>query len=106
VINPMMAEGQIEGGVAQGIGYALYEKITYEDGRIRNSRLSDYTVPLAADLPKLHIAFLNTDESPKGLGELPMDGPAAAIANALTHALDTPFDDITITPEMVQQKCR
>jgi CO/xanthine dehydrogenase Mo-binding subunit len=106
VINPMMAEGQIEGGVAQGIGYALYEKLTYQDGRLRNNRLSDYIVPLAADLPKLHIAFLNTDEPAKGLGELPMDGPAAAVANALTHALDTAFDDLTITPEIVEQKCR
>ena len=102
----MMAEGQIEGGVAQGIGYALYEKLAYKDGRLRNNRLSDYIVPLAADLPKLHIAFLNTDEPSKGLGELPMDGPAAAIANALTHALDTAFDDLTITPEIVEQKCR
>lgn len=106
VVNPMMAEGQVEGGVAQGIGYALYEKLTYENGRLKNDTLSDYMVPLAADLPKLHIAFLNIDEASKGLGELPMDGPAAAIANALTHALDTAFDDLTITPEIVEQKCR
>ena len=106
VINPMLAEGQIEGGVAQGIGYALYERVIHEDGKVKNNRLSDYIVPLAADLPKLHIAFLNTDEPAKGLGELPMDGPAAAIANALTHALDTAFDDLTITPEIVEEKCR
>ncbi|WP_345976156.1 xanthine dehydrogenase family protein molybdopterin-binding subunit [Sulfurimonas sp. HSL3-7] len=106
VVNPMMAEGQVEGGVAQGIGYALYERIAYQDGKLRSSRLSDYSVPLAADLPKLHIAFLNTDEPSKGLGELPMDGPAAAIGNALTHALDTAFDNLTITPEVVEQKCR
>ncbi|MEA3373059.1 MAG: xanthine dehydrogenase family protein molybdopterin-binding subunit [Campylobacterota bacterium] len=106
VVNPVMAEGQIEGGVAQGIGYALYERVVHKEGRMKNNRLSDYIVPLASDLPKLHIAFLNTDDAAKGLGELPMDGPAAAIANALTHALDTPFDDLTITPEIVEQKCR
>lgn len=106
VVNPMMAEGQVEGGVAQGIGYALYEKLVYKEGKVVNNRLSDYIVPLAADLPKLHIAFLNTNESSKGLGELPMDGPAAAVANALTHALDIPFDDLTITPEVVEEKCR
>jgi len=106
VINPMLAEGQIEGGVAQGIGYALYERVVHQDGKVKNNRLSDYIVPLAADLPKLHIAFLNRDEPAKGLGELPMDGPAAAIANALTHALDTAFDDLTITPEIVEEKCR
>ncbi len=106
VINPMMAEGQIEGGVAQGIGYALYERVVHQDGQVKNNRLSDYIVPLAADLPKLHIAFLNRDDAAKGLGELPTDGPAAAIANALTHALDTAFDDLTIIPEIVEEKCR
>lgn len=106
VVNPMIAEGQVEGGVAQGIGYALYERIVHQDGKVKNNRLSDYSVPMAADLPKLHIAFLNRDEPSKGLGELPMDGPAAAVANALTHALDTAFDDLTITPETVEEKCR
>ena len=105
-MNPMMAEGQIEGGVAQGIGYALYERVVHQDGKIKNNRLSDYIVPLAADLPKLHITFLGMNEPAKGLGELPMDGPAAAVANALTHALDTAFDDLTITPEIVEEKCR
>ncbi|KYJ85809.1 xanthine dehydrogenase family protein molybdopterin-binding subunit [Sulfurovum riftiae] len=106
VVNPKMAEGQVEGGVAQGIGYALYERLVHQEGRVRNNHLSDYIVPLAADLPELHIGFLNKDDAPKGLGELPMNGPAAAIANALTHALDTAFDDLTITPEKVEEKCR
>jgi len=106
VVNPMMAEGQVEGGVAQGIGYALYETIAHKDGRLKSSRLSDYSVPLASDLPKLHIAFLNTDEASKGLGELPMDGPAAAVVNALSNALDAAFDHLPVTPEVVEQKCR
>jgi len=106
VVNPMIAEGQVEGGVAQGIGYALYERIVHQDGKVKNSRLSDYSIPMAADLPKLYIAFLSRDEPSKGLGELPMDGPAAAVANALTHALDIAFDDLTITPEIVEEKCR
>ena len=106
VINPVLAEGQVEGGVAQGIGYALYERVVHQDGKVRNNRLSDYIVPLAADLPKLHIAFLGRDEAAKGLGELPMNGPAAAVANAVTHALDTAFDDLSISPEIVEEKCR
>jgi len=106
VVNPMLAEGQVEGGVAQGIGYALYEKLVHREGKLRSSRLSDYIVPLAADLPQLEIAFLNRDERAKGLGELPMDGPAAAVANALTHALGSAFDDLTITPEKVEERCR
>ncbi|MEA3522959.1 MAG: xanthine dehydrogenase family protein molybdopterin-binding subunit [Campylobacterota bacterium] len=106
VINPTLAEGQVEGGVAQGIGYALLERLIYEDATLKSSRLSDYTVALAADLPKLKIAFLNRDDSAKGLGELPMDGPAAAIANALTHALNVSFNHLPITPEVVEEQCR
>jgi len=106
VINPMMAEGQVEGGVAQGIGYALYEKLVHQEGKVRSTRLSDYVVPLAADLPTLHIGFLNREDTPKGLGELPMDGPAAAVANALTHAMDCAFDDLPVTPESVEALCR
>ena len=106
VINPTLAEGQVEGGSAQGIGYALYERIVHKAGQVKNSRLSDYIIPMAADLPTLHIGFLNTDDTAKGLGELPMNGPAAAIANAMTHALDVAFDGIPILPEIVEEKCR
>jgi CO/xanthine dehydrogenase Mo-binding subunit len=106
VVNPVMAEGQVEGGVAQGIGYALYERLVYEGGRVRSDRLSDYTIPMASDLPKLEITFLGTDAPSLGLGELPMDGPAAAVANALTRALGQAFDTIPITPETVEQSCR
>jgi CO/xanthine dehydrogenase Mo-binding subunit len=106
VINPMMAEGQVEGGVAQGIGYALYERLVYEGGQVRNARLSDYTLPMAPDLPKLEIAFLGTEADSLGLGELPMDGPAAAVANAVTQALGSAFDAIPITPETVELSCR
>jgi CO/xanthine dehydrogenase Mo-binding subunit len=106
VVNPLMAEGQVEGGVAQAIGYALYERMVYEDGKVRSNHLSDYAVPLAADLPKLHVAFLNTEDNAKGLGELPMDGPAAAVANAVSHATGCAFDHLPITPEYVEEKCR
>jgi len=106
VINPILAEGQVEGGVAQGIGYALYERIIYEEGKIKNNHLSDYIIPMASDLPKLHIKFLNSDEKAKGLGELPMNAPAPAIANAILNALDIEFDSIPITAEIMEQKCR
>jgi len=106
VVNPIMAEGQVEGGVAQGIGYALYERLVHQEGKVRSTHLSDYVVPLAADLPKLSIDFLNRDGTPKGLGELPMDGPAAAVANALTHAMDSPFDDLPVTQERMEEQCR
>ena len=106
VINPVLAEGQVEGGVAQGIGFALYEKIVHQEGKIKNNHLSDYIIPMASDLPKLHIEFLNSDEKAKGLGELPMNAPAPAIANAILNALDIEFDSIPITPEMMEQRCR
>ena len=106
VINPIMAEGQVEGGVAQAVGYALYERLVYRDGKARSNHLSDYTVPMAADLPEIHIAFFNRSDAPKGLGELPMDGPAAAVVNALSHAVGKTFDSLPVTPEIVEEKCR
>ncbi len=101
-----MAEGQVEGGVAQAVGYALYERLVYRDGKARSNHLSDYTVPMAADLPEIHIAFFNRSDAPKGLGELPMDGPAAAVVNALSHAVGKTFDSLPVTPEIVEEKCR
>ncbi len=106
VINPTLAQGQVEGGVAQGIGFALYERVVIESGKIKNSHLSDYIIPMASDLPKVEIGFVQSDEKAKGLGELPMNAPAAAIANALANAIDIEFDTIPITPEIVEQRCR
>ncbi|MHC3994972.1 xanthine dehydrogenase family protein molybdopterin-binding subunit [Thiomicrolovo sp. ZZH C-3] len=106
VVNPMMAEGQVEGGVAQGIGYALFERLVYEAGRVRSPRFSDYTLPMAPDLPEISVRFLGLEGPSLGLGELPMDGPAAAVANALAHALGSAFDALPITPEAVEEACR
>ncbi len=106
VINPTLAQGQVEGGVAQGIGFALYERVIHENGKIKNSHLTDYIIPMASDLPKIEIGFLQSNEKAKGLGELPMNAPAAAIANALANAIDIEFDTIPITPETVEQKCK
>ena len=68
--------------------------------------LTDYIIPMASDLPKIEIGFLQSNEKAKGLGELPMNAPAAAIANALANAIDIEFDTIPITPETVEQKCK
>jgi CO/xanthine dehydrogenase Mo-binding subunit len=106
VVNPAMAEGQVEGGVAQGIGFALYERVVQEAGRVRNNRFSDYALLMAGDMPKFDVAFLGTDAPSLGLGELPMDGPAAAVANALAQALGKTFDTLPITPERVEEACR
>ena len=106
VIHPLLAAGQIEGGVAQGIGWALYENVVWKDGRMSNDRMTDYIVPTSADIPPMHVLF---EEQPysggphgaKGIGELPMDGPAPAILNAILDATGVSLDRIPATPEAI-----
>jgi CO/xanthine dehydrogenase Mo-binding subunit len=108
VINPVLAAGQIEGGVAQGIGFALYEDISWREGRMVNSQMTNYTMPTSVDLPPIRVYF---EEVPyahgpggaKGLGELPIDGPAPAILNAIENAIGVPIDRIPATPEALMQ---
>ncbi len=104
-IHPVLAAGQVEGGTAQGIGYALLEKVEMRDGRMANAQLTNYIVPTTLDTPPIDVAILERpyEHGPwgaKGLGELPIDGPAPAIANALRHA---GFDvrEIPATPELL-----
>jgi CO/xanthine dehydrogenase Mo-binding subunit len=104
VIHPVLAAGQIEGGVAQGIGWALYESVVWRDGRMANGQMTNYIMPTSADLPPIRVHFF---ESPyeggpggaKGIGELPMDGPAPAILNAVEHATGVSLDHVPLTPE-------
>jgi CO/xanthine dehydrogenase Mo-binding subunit len=106
VIHPVLAAGQIEGGVAQGIGYALYENVVWKDGRMINNQMTNYIMPTAADVPPIRVYF---EEVPyqygpsgaKGIGELPMDGPAPAILNAVEHATGLRVDHAPITPEQL-----
>ena len=86
----MLAAGQIEGGTAQGIGWALLEEVVMKDGRMANAQMTNYVVPTTLDTPPLDVAIL---ENPyphgpggaKGVGEMPIDGPAPAIVNAIRH---------------------
>ena len=104
IIHPVLAAGQIEGGVAQGIGQALFEKVVMESGRMQNSQLTNYIIPTAADTPPIHVVF---EESPsdvgpsgaKGIGELPLDGTAAAIVNAIENATGCAIDTLPVLPE-------
>ncbi len=106
VLNPVLARGQIEGGVAQAIGYALYEKVVWRDGGMANNQMTNYIMPTAMDLPPIRVYF---EEIPyehgamgaKGIGELPMDGPAPAILNAVENALGISFCHIPLLPEDV-----
>jgi CO/xanthine dehydrogenase Mo-binding subunit len=104
VLHPVLARGQIIGGVAQGIGYALYEKVVWKNGRMMNGQMTNYIMPTSADLPTIRVYFeeLGNEHGAfgaKGIGELPMDGPAPAILNATSNALDMPFNSIPLMPE-------
>ena len=92
VLHPVLAKGQIIGGVAQGIGFALYEKVIWEKGRMQNGQMTNYIMPVASDLPPIHVFFEELGNvhgafGAKGIGELPMDGPAPAVVNAVIDAL-------------------
>ena len=104
VINPVLATGQIEGGVAQGIGWTLFERVVWRDGRMANAQMTNYIMPTSMDLPPIRVFFEETpyEHGPagaKGIGELPMDGAAPAIANAVSHAAGVSVTEIPITPE-------
>ncbi len=104
VINPVLAAGQIEGGIAQGIGFALYEKVVWQDGRMANNQMTNYIMPTAEDVPPIHvffeqIHFRHGGFGAKGIGELPHDGPAPAILNAIRDATGVSFRAIPLLPE-------
>jgi putative selenate reductase molybdopterin-binding subunit len=111
-INPMLAEGQIIGSVAQGIGYALSEEMIFNDrGRNLNASLKDYKVPASTDLPDIKGLIVETDEPThpfgvKSVGEICVDNVAPAIANALFNATGVRMRDLPLTPERVLKALR
>jgi CO/xanthine dehydrogenase Mo-binding subunit len=103
-----LARGQITGGVAQGIGYALYEKVVWQQGRMQNGQMTNYIMPTSADLPPIRVFFEELGNvhgafGAKGIGELPMDGPAPAIVNAIEDALGLRFDTLPVLAEDIFQ---
>ena len=115
IINPMIADGQVHGGVAQGIGNALLEEIVYDgSGNIQTATLADYTPPTAREIPHLELHHIETPTDAtitgaKGLGEGGAIGAPAAILNAINDAL-TPFgvsiDEIPATPQRIRAALR
>jgi carbon-monoxide dehydrogenase large subunit len=108
IINPLIVDGQVHGGVAQGIGAALYEEIVYDgEGQLHTASLVDYLVPSACEIPPIDVVHLET-ESPttlggfRGMGEGGTIGAPAAVANAVADAL-SPFgieiNELPVTPE-------
>jgi len=104
VINETLARGQVQGGVVQGIGWALMEECKWQDGAMVNNQLTNYIIPTSDDVPPIRVAFLETPyphgaQGAKGLGELPIDGPAPAILNAIAEATGADPRTIPLTPE-------
>ena len=104
IIHPVLAAGQIEGGIAQAIGYALYEKVVLQNGRMANNQMTNYIMPTAEDVPPIHvfweeIPFQHGGFGAKGIGELPHDGPAPAVLNAIRDAIGISFNSIPLLPE-------
>ena len=104
VMNPVLAAGQITGGVAQAIGFALYERVVWQNGRMMNNQMTNYIMPTSVDLPPIRVFFeelgnVHGAHGAKGIGELPMDGPAPAIVNAVEDATGVRFCSIPLLPE-------
>lgn len=106
-INPGMVEGQIQGGVQMGIGYALYEEIKIgQDGRVLNTSFQNYHVVNAPDMPVVKTLLVEEggDDGPygaKSIGEIALVPVAAAIVNAVNNALGTALSDLPLTPEKI-----
>jgi CO/xanthine dehydrogenase Mo-binding subunit len=109
-IHPMLVRGQIEGGSLQGLGYALLEEVVMRDGRMANSQLTNYIIPTTLDTPPMDIVIAGNPYAhgpfgAKGVGEMPIDGPAPAVINALRHA-GIDVREIPATPEKLMQAAR
>jgi len=105
-VHPVLCAGQLEGGTLQAIGWALWEELLWKDGRIINPRMTTYIVPTSLDAPPMTTALIeepyaNGPGGAKGIGELPMDGGAPAVAAAIEHATGVSFQSIPITPERI-----
>ena len=106
VIHPVLAEGQVEGGTLQAIGYATIEEMKLVDGRYLNDRLATYLIPTALDAPTIRTVLVEKPYSgvphgAKGVGELPMDVGAPAVVAAIHDATGVWIEDLPATPERI-----
>ena len=112
IVNPLTASGQIEGGMTQALGYAVCEEMVYDEkGVAREQDFADYHIFRANEMPELHTIFVETYEpshpfGAKAVAEIPMDGVAPAVGNAVLDAVGINIDEIPITPEKVWRALR
>ncbi|MCB8814904.1 xanthine dehydrogenase molybdenum-binding subunit XdhA [Desulfosporosinus shakirovi] len=111
IVNPLLAEGQVHGGVSMGIGYALSEQLLFDEqtGKPLNNNLLDYKLPTIMDTPDIGAAFVEKEDPTgpfgvKSLGEPPIVSPAPAIRNAVFDATDVAFNRIPMNPQRVFEK--
>ncbi|WP_428266449.1 xanthine dehydrogenase family protein molybdopterin-binding subunit [Haliangium sp.] len=106
-IHPVMAAGQIEGGTAQGVGFALNERVVMQDGVMANANMTNYTIPTTRDTPEIDVVimenpYLHGPFGAKGVGEMPIDGPAPAVVNAIRQ-LGVDVRALPATPEAIME---
>jgi len=106
VINPLLGEGQVEGGVVQGIGYALMEEIIRKEGKVINGNFTDYRIPTIGDVPPIQTVFVEEPDpfgpfGAKGLGEITQVPTAPAIANAIYDAVGVRLKELPMTPQKI-----
>jgi CO/xanthine dehydrogenase Mo-binding subunit len=106
-IHPVIVAGQVEGGTAQGIGYALLEEVAMRDGRMANAQLTNYVIPTTMDTPPIDVVlaenpYRHGPYGAKGVGEMPFDGAAPAIVNAVRH-LGLDIRSLPATPERIME---
>jgi len=112
-INPTNVEGQLHGGILQGLGYALTEGVIIDEatGRVANLSFTDYKIFTAVDMPKIEVILVNTDDptgpfGAKSVGEMGMVTTAPAVANAIYHAIGVQMKELPMTPERVLEALR
>ncbi len=106
IVNPQTARGQVVGGIAQGMGYALMEELLAQEGRILYPTLTAYHIPTGVDMPEVQVAFVEAPYSggpfgAKGLGEVPLMASHAAVANAISRAVGRRLRQYPAVPERV-----
>lgn len=111
-INPNLARIQVEGGLVQGIGMAMYEEVKYSElGKLLSNSMLFYNIPTRRDIHNIMVEFADSYEpsgpyGAKSVGEIGIDTPPAAIANAVYHATGVRIKDLPITPEKVLMALR
>src|ERR1700754_2395253 len=108
VLNPVLAAGQIEGGVAQAIGFTLFENVVWKEGRMANNQMTNYIIPTPAEIPPIRVYFEETPYAygpggATGIGELPLDGAAPAILNAIENATGVSYPQVPLMPETLME---